>query len=50
MRGLAVTPVQAAKLFGLPPEVASRVLAQLTDSQILSRKRDGRFALRGESR
>jgi len=50
MRCLAVTPVQAAKLFGLSPEVASRVLGQLTDSQILSRKKDGRFALRGETR
>jgi hypothetical protein len=46
MRGLSVTTVQAARLFGLAPEITSRVLGQLTEAQILHRKNDGQFALR----
>ncbi len=48
MRGLSVTPGQAAKLFGLSPDVTSRVLGQLTEAQVLRRRTDGQFALRGE--
>jgi hypothetical protein len=48
MRGLSVTAGQAAKLFGIPSDVASRVLGQLTDAQVLRRRSDGQFALGGE--
>ena len=48
MRGLAVTPEQAAKLFGLPGDVASRVLDQLAAASILHCRKDGLFALRAE--
>ena len=48
MRGLSVTPEQAARLFGLSPDITSRVLGQLTEAQILRRRNDGQFALRGE--
>jgi hypothetical protein len=48
MPGLTLTLVQATKLFGLPPDVASRILERLTDAGVLSRKRDGQFSLRVE--
>ena len=48
MRGLSVTPGQAAKLFGLPSDVTSRVLSQLTEAHVLRRRSDGQFALRAE--
>jgi len=41
-----LTPRQAAKLFGLSPEVASRILDRLTDAQVLRQSNDGQFALR----
>jgi hypothetical protein len=47
MRGLSVTPEQAARLFGLSRETAARVLGQLTDAQVLRCRSDGQFALRG---
>jgi len=46
MPGLALTPVQAAKLFGIPPDVASRILEQLTGARVLRRKGECHFALR----
>jgi hypothetical protein len=44
MRGLALTGEQAAKLFGLAPEIVSRILEQLTEARVLCQKSDGRFA------
>ena len=48
MRGLSLTLEQAAKLFGLPPAIVSRILERLTDARVLCRKSDGQFALRVE--
>jgi hypothetical protein len=50
MGGLSVTTDQAARLFGLAPDIATRVLGQLTDAQVLRRRNDGQFALRGNGR
>ena len=46
MRGLSLTLNQAARLFGLPPDVAARILHRLTDARVLCQKSDGQFALR----
>ena len=46
MPGLSLTVGQAAKLFGLPPDIASRILEQLTDRRVLRRRNDGQFAFR----
>jgi hypothetical protein len=48
MPGMCLTLGQAAKLFGLPSEVTSRILHGLTDAQLLHRRTDGRFSLREE--
>jgi hypothetical protein len=48
MPGVSLTLDQAAKLFGLRPEITSRILGQLTDARVLRHKSDGRFALRDE--
>ncbi|GAC1455803.1 MAG: hypothetical protein PVSMB1_05380 [Gemmatimonadaceae bacterium] len=48
MPGLSLTLGQAAKLFGLPPDIASRILERLTDTRVLRRRSDGQFALRVE--
>jgi hypothetical protein len=48
MRGLSLTRRQAAKLFGLAPDVASRILDRLTDARVLCEKTAGQFALRAE--
>jgi hypothetical protein len=48
MPGLSLTSFQAAKLFGLSPDVAGRILERLTDARVLRRTGDGRFALRVE--
>ena len=48
MRGLSLTIEQAARLFGLPPALTSRVLERLTDERVLCHKGDGKFALRVE--
>jgi DNA-binding IclR family transcriptional regulator len=45
MPGLSLTLGQAAKLFGLPPDIASRILERLTDARVLRQKGDGQFAL-----
>jgi hypothetical protein len=47
MPGLSLTPQQAAKLFGLPVPVASRIIDQLIDAQVLRPRRGGRFVVRG---
>jgi len=46
MPGLSLTVGQAAKLFGLPADIASRILEQLTDRRVLRRRNDGQFAFR----
>jgi DNA-binding MarR family transcriptional regulator len=43
MPGLSLTPRQAARLFGLPPDTVSRILERLTDARVL-RKRHDQFA------
>jgi hypothetical protein len=48
MRGLSLTLEQAARLFGLPRSLISRVLERLTDERVLSHRSDGQFALRVE--
>ena len=48
MPGLSLTPDQAAKLFGLPREIASRILDQLTEARVLRQRSDGRFTIRVE--
>jgi hypothetical protein len=48
MPGMSLTLSQAAKLFGLPSDVASRILHGLTDARVLHRRTDGRFSLREE--
>jgi hypothetical protein len=48
MQGLSLKREQAARLFGLPPPVVSRILEQLTDAHVLCQRSDGRFALRVE--
>ena len=44
MRGLSLTREQAARLFGLAPEIVSRILEQLTEARVLCQKSDARFA------
>ncbi|MEP7306043.1 MAG: hypothetical protein ABJA98_11045 [Acidobacteriota bacterium] len=48
MPGMALTLSQAATLFGLAPEVTSRILHGLEDARVLRLKKDGRFCLRGD--
>lgn len=48
MRGLSLTLEQAARLFGLPPVIISRVLERLSDERVLNHRGDGQFALRVE--
>ena len=45
MPGLSLTLGQAARLFGLPPSIASRILDRLTDARVLRQTGDGQFAL-----
>jgi hypothetical protein len=49
MPGLSLTLAQAARLFGLRPDIASRILHTLADERLLFRSRDDRFGLRAES-
>ena len=48
MPGMSLTLGQAAKLFGLAPDVTSRILHVLADARVLHRRTDGRFSLRGD--
>jgi hypothetical protein len=48
MPGLSLTLGQAAKVFGLPPDIVSRILERLTEARVLRRRSDGQFALRVE--
>jgi hypothetical protein len=43
--GLSVTRDQAARLFGLPPDVTLRILQRLSDAQVLRQRRDGQVFL-----
>ena len=44
MPGLSVTLDQAARLFGLPRDIASRILEGLTEERVLYRRRNAQFA------
>jgi DNA-binding IclR family transcriptional regulator len=46
MPGLLLTLGQAARLFGLSPAIASRILERLSDACVLRQRSDGKFALR----
>lgn len=46
LRGLSLTPTQAARLFRLAPERCERVLAELVDRGFLEQRRDGQYARR----
>ena len=48
MQGLSLTLEQAAKLFGLPPDIVSRILERLTEARVLCHRSGGQFALRVE--
>jgi hypothetical protein len=48
MPGLLLTPAQAAKLFGLPRDIASRILDRLAAGGVLRQSSQGQFALRIE--
>jgi hypothetical protein len=45
MPGLRLTVRQAARLFGLPPDVAEAVLDQLRRAAVLARSTDGAYSL-----
>ena len=46
MPGLSLTLPQAARLFALRSDIASRILNRLSDERVLRQRRDGQFALR----
>ena len=48
MPGLRLTVRQAARLFGVAPDVADAVLHELRGASILARSDDGAFALSAE--
>ena len=48
MPGLLLTLEQAAKLFGVHRDIASRIFERLIDARVLCRKGDAQFALRVE--
>jgi DNA-binding transcriptional ArsR family regulator len=48
MPGLLLTVRQAARLFGLRPDIVSRILTRLMEARVLSQRRDGQFARRLE--
>ena len=50
MPGLAVTPGQAARLFGLSPDTAARILERLAATDVLHQTRNGQFTLRVAAR
>ena len=45
MPGLSLTLPQAARLFALRADIASRVLHRLSDDRVLRQRSDGRFSL-----
>jgi hypothetical protein len=46
MPGLSLTLPQAARLFDLRSDIATRILNRLSDERVLRQRRDGQFALR----
>jgi hypothetical protein len=50
MRGLSITVEQAARLFGIPSQACSRILADLAANGLLHLRTDGRYVLRDWSR
>lgn len=46
MPGLSLTLPQAARLFALRSDVATRILNRLRDERVLRQRGDGQFALR----
>ena len=48
MPGLRLTIPQAARLLGMPPDVAGTVLDQLRRSAVLARSADGAYSLVAE--
>lgn len=48
MPGLSLTLAQAARLFTLRADIASRILNRLSDARVLRQRRDGQFTLRIE--
>jgi len=46
MPGLSLTVPQAARLFALRADIASRILDRLDDERVLRHKSNGQFALR----
>jgi len=42
--GLALTPAQAARLFGLAPDRCDRLLVELVEGGFLRRRDDGQYA------
>ena len=44
MPGLLLTLHQAARLFGLRPDIVSRIFGRLTDARVLCQRSDGLFA------
>lgn len=46
MPGLRLTESQARRLWGMPPDVCTQVLAILVDEQFLQRTHDGAFMRR----
>jgi CRP-like cAMP-binding protein len=49
MPGLSVSAHEAARLFGLRPDTASRILEELAQARVLRKKRDGEFAIPTEA-
>ena len=49
MPGLSLTPRQAARLFGLPPDIVARILERLVEARVLHKRSDGQFARDEES-
>jgi hypothetical protein len=49
MPGLVLTPCQAARLFGLPPDIVSCLLERLVEARVLHKRSDGQFARDEES-
>ena len=46
MPGLSLTVPQAARLFALRADIASRILDRLKDERVLHQRSNGQFALR----
>jgi len=45
--GLCLTPVEASRLFGVPPDICQRLLTALVKDGVLTQRSDGRFLTGG---